>query len=267
MKSEIREITPAVAAEMLKRNPNNRKVSRGQVDFLASEMTAGNWLFDGQPIRLTEAGALLDGQHRLHAIIKSGTTQKFLILKGIDESAFKVMDTGKSRSASDLFSINRIHSATNVAAASKYIIRLKRGTTSMSGSTSRESNTELLNFYNDNPKIADFVKRGDLLYKEFNRALSPSQIGALSYIMAERSVTDSEYFWNKLCSGIGLEKGSPIAFLRQKLLDDKYVNKAKLPWKDKVALIYKTWNHYRKGTTQVNYIRWDKNTEKFPEII
>lgn len=267
MKTEIREITPLVAKEMLKRNPNNRKISRGHVDFLSHEMSNGNWKFDGQPIRLSESGALLDGQHRLSAIIKSGTTQKFLIIKGIDEEAFKVMDTGKSRSSGDLFSIEGIDNAKAVASASKIIYRLKRGTSSSGGSTSKESNTDLLNFYYDNPKISDFVSRGNTLYKEFSRVLTPAQIGALSYLMAERSITHSEEFWNKLCTGIGLDKGDPIRVLRTKLMDDKYVNKAKLPWREKVAIIYKTWNHYRKGTTHSKFIRWDSSKEKFPELI
>ena len=263
MKTEVRDITPEIAVEMLKRNQRNRNVSESHVRFLSNEMRNGNWMFDGQPVRFAEGGRLLDGQHRLSAVVESETTQSFLIVTGIDPETFKVMDTGKNRSASDVFSIEGIDYAKHVSATTRIIYRLSRGDAE-SGSR-KMSNTDILEYYNQNPKIAEFVKDSQRLYVEFDRVLSQSYIAAFKYLMADKNITDSESFWNKVCTGIGLEEGNPTSVLRKKLIHDK-MSKASLPLSERNAIIIKAWNNYRKGGT-IKFLRYNKESEKFPVII
>ena len=90
-------------------------------------MISGKWLFDGQPIRFDSDGFLLDGQHRLNAIVKSGTSQKFLIIKGLQNETFKVMDTGKNRNGSDALSILGIKYSADIASACRIILNYNDG--------------------------------------------------------------------------------------------------------------------------------------------
>tara|TARA_R110000764_G_C10946248_1_gene376694 strand:+ start:163 stop:954 length:792 start_codon:yes stop_codon:yes gene_type:complete len=263
MKTEVRDITPEIAKEMLKRNHRNRKVSESHVNFLTTEMVNGQWLFDGQPIRFAEGGRLLDGQHRLSAIVKSGTTQSFLILSGIDPLTFKVMDTGKNRSSGDVFSIEGIEYSATVSSTTRMIYVLKKG---RAESESRKmSNSILLEFYNENPKILEFVKDSHKLYVDFNRVLSHSYISGFKYLMAEKNIVASELFWDKVCTGLGLEVGSPMLALRKRLIEDK-MSKSSLSVAEKNALVIKAWNHFRKGNT-VKFLKYNKDNEKFPVII
>ena len=126
MKTEVRTITPVVATEMLKKNLNNRKVSENHVRFLAEEMRNGNWLFDGQPLRFDEDNVLIDGQHRLNAIIKSQTSQNLLIVTGLKKESFKVMDTGKNRNAADALSINGEQYYSTIASCAKVYYNAKK---------------------------------------------------------------------------------------------------------------------------------------------
>ncbi len=268
MKTEIRDITPKVAMDMLKRNVSNRKLSKAHANFLAKEMMIGNWTFDGQPIRFSEAGGLLDGQHRLTAIVESDSTQKFLVVTGINSEAFAVMDTGKNRSGGDVFSINGVKNPNSCAAATKIILLHHNGRNSTRGGLKgrvKPSNTDLINYFNEHKDIEQLVADSNNLYLSFQKILSLSVIAGYKYLMAERDVVASEDFWRKVCTGLGLEEGSPIIALRNKLMQDK-MSKASLPATEKKAIIFKAWNAYRKGE-KVQFLRWNKENESFPELI
>jgi len=265
MNTEVREISPKIAAEMLKRNPNNRNLSKPHVNFLAREMMFGNWMFDGQPIRFSEAGGLLDGQHRLSAIVESGTTQQFLIIKGIDSEAFKVMDTGKVRSAADVFNINGIVNAASASSTTRFIMAHESGYGSASTQGAKISNTEALDYYKKHPKIEGYVGSSRAYYNGFNKILALSHVSAYRYLMAQKNATKSDEFWNKVCYGLGLEKGCPAGVLRKKLIEDR-MNSTSLNGFDKKAIIIKAWNAYIKGQTLV-YIRYNRELESYPEIM
>jgi hypothetical protein len=262
MKTELRVVTPEIAKEMLSRNHGNRNVSDRHVEFLSSQMKGDRWVFDGQPIRFNVNGRLLDGQHRLNAIIKSGKEQQFLIVTGIESSAFKVMDTGKNRNSSDVFKIQGIDYGSQVSVTTRLVYNIKQGTNAVS---TKVSNSELLEYFESNESILDCVKQSEKLYKEFGRILSWTHIAAFMYLFSEKSVTESEDFFNKLCTGLDLSINSPIYVLRKKLMSDA-VSIQKLPRNDKYALIIKSWNHYRKGS-EVKFLKWNKEIEKFPTII
>lgn len=264
MKTEIRIIGPKVAQELLKKNPNNRRLTDNHVKFLAKQMEEGSWKFDGQPVRLDKYGRLLDGQHRLNAIIESETSQKFLVISGLEEESFHVMDTGKARTAGDVLSIEGVSSSSHVAAAAKFAINFKNGHYSGRGSE-KLSNVEVVKWCKNNPDIADEINTAQHLKREFNGVLPTSQICGLKYILKEKSVTDAEIFLNKLCTGLGLETNSPIAVLRKKLIQDK-LSKSNLPFREKLALIMKAWNKFRRNET-TKFLRWNKDNEEFPAIV
>lgn len=263
MKTEIRTITKSIAEEMLKRNPNNRKINERHVSFLVKQMINGSWQFDGQPIRFDTFGRLLDGQHRLTAIVESNKSFDFLVVSGIDESAFKVMDTGKNRSAGDSLSAMDVQYHTDVAAVAKNIIMFESERFSLRGF--RVTNTEIIKWYEENDNVVDFVKRAHPLYLSYSRVLSRSMIATFLIILGKKDPVASELFISKLCTGLDLETTSPIFLLRKKLIEDR-LSKASLPLTDKIALIIKAWNFYRLGR-EIKLLRWDKNTEDFPTII
>ena len=265
MKTEVRTITPVVATEMLKKNLNNRKVSEKHVSFLAQEMRNGNWLFDGQPLRFDENNVLIDGQHRLNAIIKSKTSQNILIITGLKKESFLVMDTGKNRNAADVLSINGEQYYSQISSCARFIIKLKGGNSAGGSRLSSTSNTGIVQWLDNNRIIVDYIKTSIKLKKAFSGVLSDTYIASFLYLFAEKDSIKSEDFMTKLCTGLGLNEKDPILTLRKTLIKDK-LSKASLPTKDRQALIIKGWNAYRLGK-QPRFFRWDKNTEAFPNII
>jgi hypothetical protein len=265
MKTEVRTITPELAKEILKRNAFNRKLTESHVRALSKEMRENRWVFDGQPIRFNGDGRLLDGQHRLNAIIDSGTTQDFLVVHGIKAEAFKVMDTGRNRNASDVFGLAGIDYASHIAAATKIVYtynETQRNTTK--GTYSKVSSNELLSYYNQNPRISDCLLSIVPLYKEFGKVLSKSYLTGYMYLCSQKSVTDAEDFFRKLCTGLDLSIESPIYILRKRMIRNA-ASKEKLSFVEKNALLIKAWNHYRAGS-KLKTLRWDREREEFPKI-
>lgn len=105
MNIDMRTITPDVAAAMLERNmETNRSVRTTYVHQLAHEMEQGRFVSgNGQTIVVTKDGVLIDGQHRLHAIVESGRTYEFPVATVDSANAFKTIDVGTPRRISDYY--------------------------------------------------------------------------------------------------------------------------------------------------------------------
>jgi len=71
-------VSPTVARNLLKQSKNPRKLIPAHVDEIAARMRRGTW--EPQQSLEFKNGFLVDGQHRLHALIKSGKTYTFPIV-------------------------------------------------------------------------------------------------------------------------------------------------------------------------------------------
>ena len=99
----IKRITPDVAEIWLANNTDNRKVRRATVIQYAEDMSNGKWVPTHQGIALNRAGNVVDGQHRLLAIIRSGVTLDMPVFELDCESALVTpIDVGKKRSIQDI---------------------------------------------------------------------------------------------------------------------------------------------------------------------
>ena len=102
MVSVVEKITPALAAVWLGKNANNRSIRRSVVTRLAGEMSSGLWRVTHEGIAFDTAGNLRDGQHRLLAIIEAGVTLSMLVTRNVDPDTCHVLNTGVTRTVSDL---------------------------------------------------------------------------------------------------------------------------------------------------------------------
>ncbi len=95
-----------MAAELLALNTKGqRTISRDAVERYAVDMSTLDWVFNGAAILISNTNELLDGQHRLSAIIESGENQVVLIVRGIDPVAMATIDAGRKRSYADSLKI------------------------------------------------------------------------------------------------------------------------------------------------------------------
>ncbi len=103
--AEWRDITPDIAGEWLKLNTLNRPKKLQKIALYAADMKGGHWPVTGATISFGKSGRLLDGQNRLQAVIDSGATIRVLVVWGLDDDVFDVIDGGARRTASDVLVI------------------------------------------------------------------------------------------------------------------------------------------------------------------
>lgn len=101
------DVTPAQAKAFLTKNlKDNRKLRRTYIDYLADCILRGEWKLTHQGIAISSAGELLDGQHRMHAIIKAGVAVPMRVTVDVEPDAFVAMDRGRVRSDGDVLKID-----------------------------------------------------------------------------------------------------------------------------------------------------------------
>lgn len=100
---KVELITPQLAEEYLLKNNMNRKAKNTVVNKYINDMKKGNWMFNGTTIKISTTGQILDAQHRLKACVRSGKSFYSVVVKGINEDAFKTYDIEKPDNAKEVF--------------------------------------------------------------------------------------------------------------------------------------------------------------------
>lgn len=120
-------ITPDIARTYLGLNfATNRNVVKAILRRYVDDMKAGLWRFEASdPIRFDINGQLIDGQHRLHAVIKSGVPNYFLVVRGVPTDVVHTLDTGKSRSPGDALKIRGYANSVLLASATRWLLIIK----------------------------------------------------------------------------------------------------------------------------------------------
>lgn len=102
MYCEIKTITPEIAREYLLSNRNNyRPISGTRVEAYAKDMKLGKWELNGEAIKFNKSGELVDGQHRLAAIAKSGVPVTMLVVHDVSDDV-KIYDVQQARTIAQI---------------------------------------------------------------------------------------------------------------------------------------------------------------------
>lgn len=250
--AEVVKITPEHATQWLRCNRNNRPVRRKHVAFLAEEILAGNWQVNGQAIVIAHDEQVLDGQHRLLAVIEAGKPIDSLVVYGITPEAFKTIDTGAVRSGSDALSLHfqdiSIHTIKSVATAVQWCAKLEKLTVH---SNCKVSNTDVIAYVN---KHTSLIQCAETLqaYPKDSRPLSVG-CGTALYEMFNRKKPDlAEKFMKDLYTGENLVRSDVEWLLRNAFIKDAQ-RTTKLPTSAKIKMVVKGWNWRRRGMTEASH--------------
>lgn len=143
--TKLRVITPEEAKEILsKSNINNRRIRLRYVDWLAKLIVEGQWMVTHQGIAFDKNGRLVDGQHRLLAISKSGKDTPILVTTNLEEESYNHIDIGAIRNRADIYKIRPPFSA--------FMASLARATR---GGSDKFNNEEIINIIEKTGSIFD----------------------------------------------------------------------------------------------------------------
>ena len=97
IKWELVRVTPELAAKWLGKNDVNRKLREHRCAFIARSIEDQKWVTTHQAIAFSKSGRLLDGQHRLRAVIMANKAIEIWVATNVPDEAFQVMDSGLPR--------------------------------------------------------------------------------------------------------------------------------------------------------------------------
>lgn len=264
--TNLETITPERAQNWLdEHNVKNRPINETNLQALLHDMKTDNFHLTGETIKFASNGDLLDGQHRLMAIAKSKKPCKMMVMRGLSSDAFKYIDTGRTRKASDVLGIEGIKNPSKIAAMVKFIITFKAGKY-----TAMKSGNKQL--FIRNADVSEFVEKNrDSLFQsypygfnKYNKVVSSIHLASLHYIFKSLSPADADEFCDRVADGENLSKTNVIYLLRQKLTNDMRSTR-KMPPIERMALICKAWNIFRGKSRAVTILKWDSIKEPFPK--
>lgn len=98
------EVDPELAQALLDNTIGNRQLRKGAVERYAREMRAKLWNTEAPIfIMVDQRGRLIDGHHRLAALVKADVTMKLRFMLGVDPRHVGKLDGGEARSLGDRF--------------------------------------------------------------------------------------------------------------------------------------------------------------------
>ena len=147
--TQIHTISPTVAQELLGRSEGNRSLKRTKLDSYASDMRAGKWVMNGEPIIIDEDGTLVDGHHRLTAVIDADCSIKTLVVYGVSRNSRFTIDMGASRTVGDVLSFEGVKNANLVSSIARNLMALEIGRPR----SANPSSQELLEYIEKHPEI------------------------------------------------------------------------------------------------------------------
>ena len=264
----FRTITPAMAREMLAIPVRNRRVRKSLTGVYAGDMTAQRWLPTPEAIILDTNGGVLDGQHRLSAVIETGIARPFLVISNVDPSLISVLGIGRSRSPADVLDIQGEANSQTLAAAAKILHNyLTVPDIYAWGRDEVLTAPAVLCVLAEHPELRDYVRRGRALGQRIY-ARPGVTVAALYLTCQEKSMEEQEQGWfHPLTTGANLPPGSPVLALRN-LLARRRSDKARLRVhggvnpRSQLALYLTAWKAWNEGKA----IRRLSEPERMPEV-
>lgn len=268
MKVEILRVTPSLAKEWLNKNHKNRKVNNVNLKFLISEMENGRWMDNGASISFDVDNNLIDGQHRLLAIIDTGMAFDFSIVTGLSPDTFATFDTGKIRSAPDVLGAEGYSYSSNKASFISAILTGNKERFSFKSAARQQklSNAQVLDYCIENNHWIEpiIMKSYSINTDSKPRILSTTQIAYIAYMIGGQNPSEEVYdFLSNIC-GVNRNNGTATNYVFKKLYEAK-TEKIALHFNWIMGMTIKAWNLFIFGNPPVSFMRFNVN-DKLPKI-
>lgn len=200
-------VSPELAAEWLKRNRKNRPINKDHVGKLVRDIKAGRWAPSPQPIVFDVDGDLIDGQHRLTAVVVAGVSIQMVIAENAPRESIRGIDMGAQRNAVGILSMLHDHSpkVRAMAISNAMITGVRRET------ASRYSKQEQVEFYLEHRGAVDYaIGLLPVNYRHCKRGQVGAVIARASYTVGSETL---ERFCAVLTTGVASDPIDATAIL------------------------------------------------------
>lgn len=262
---ELVELTPEMAAQMLKTNVRNRPLVPAHVKRLADAMRAGEWELNGEPIQIADDGTLLNGQHRLMAVLDANVTIPALVVSGLGSDAFRTLDAGQRRRLSDVLALRGEVDTTNLSATLGLLHRYRKGVRMDVAGATAPSAQQALDLLEREPEVRDALRRSGRLRSHNQMRLSVMAV--LMHLFDEANPGEGTRFFEELCR-VHTDPKSPLRALRSILERGQRDRTYRPPVYSLCAMTIKAFNAWIDGTpmTILLFRPSGETPEPFPKI-
>lgn len=240
----------------------NRNVALDTVRKYSRDMASDSWIWTGAPIQIDTDGFVRNGQHRLLAIIDSGTTQDMLVVRNLPPEAQLAIDVGRPRSVANQMQMAGRAYAHKSAALANVLIKWRTNRLLNTGSPTVMEVNKLLS---EEPEVIQAVTAA----AHIRRNIGSSPQSALGAVYVEAGHLDAEardVFFESLTTGADLAIDDPILVLRTAIGRQNAHN---VPFRTRGQLyqIVHAWNLWRKNET-IQFLRVPRTltSATFPKI-
>jgi hypothetical protein len=266
---QVVDVTPLQAQVWLDNGGANRRLKKRTVERYAAFMRRGEWRMTAEPIKLDAQASVRDGQHRLAAIVQSGMTVPLLVVRGVDEEAFDVMDTGKARTPADVLSIHGYHTTVGMAAVIRNLLLIERqGHVNASTDEMRAlySGPTVLAYAQQHPEIEETYALAQTLAAAGLQG-GPGTWGAALTLFWRIDQDATREMVRYLQTGAGMQAGHPLLALRNRAVnrDARLYTRTPEGRQELLGMIIKAWNAWRAGES-VSRLTWRPREPSLPEI-
>lgn len=251
-------LTPQDAMLMLESNSSNRPLNDQHVRRIARQIIDGKWRFNGDTIKLSTGNDILDGQHRLWAIIEAKVPVETIVVRGIEPDAFATIDTlRKPRSGADVLALlGATHHRVVLSTALQWLTRWQRKCLEeYRAPVNRIENSDVEQAFRDNPGMARAAEAANKLRGLAN----PGLIAFFYFVLTNRNPDLAERMMHTLENPAGVGINDPFFRLRGYFTSDK----ARKDPLTTIALMIKATNIAYKGG-EVRNLSW-RTQGSFPE--
>lgn len=214
-------MTPSWAAALLENNINNRNMRPRKVAEIADDISSGRWMLNPQPIAISSTGVLIDGQHRLKAIVLTNQSVPLMLANDCPPECFKTIDIGTVRTNADFFKIEGIKNAGHISPAVRFVESYKH-TPHMVWCHSQLplSKTQIHDLYLD--QQSEYDAAIEIALRSYNKCkqINPGVLAALIILCPNKPKVNE--FADAMGNGIGLKSTSPIYMWRQALINGTF---------------------------------------------
>lgn len=213
-------ITPEDAMAMLEMNGSNRPLNHTHVNRIARQITDGKWRFNGDTIKIATTNDILDGQHRLWAIIESKQAVETIVVRNIESDAFATIDTlRKPRSGSDVLALlGATRQRSTISVALQGLTRWQRKCLeTYRAPQNRIENSDIEQAYHDNPGI---VRAAEAAAK-LRGLTNPGILAFFYFVLTNRSPDLAERMISTLENPAGVGINDPFFRLRSYFTSEK----------------------------------------------
>lgn len=253
----VETVTPDMASRLLGTITTQRRMRRRVVERYAREMISGNWHLNGEPIIVGKDGRLLNGQHRLNAIIMSKKSVAMMVVKGVEPEAMASIDTGSSRSYGDVVMLRGGSSQGPQMASIARLWWLYENSQAMNSRIGL-SHQELDAIIAQHPTIESAALRAHR--SPFKRHFPVSVCGfVFSYLTEKQDPEIAELFISTIEKGANLDEDDPIFALRRRLIESERRDATLI-----LALVIKAYNEWIDGQ-RIKVLVW-RSGDPFPRF-